>query len=200
MHRRAVVSLWSLPALVLAGVLARPGAVASVVHATARQTTPATVTYPAGWNLLGASPGTVLTGAVGPLYTLQPDGATYTSVDPGVVAPEYAQGTGPKAGVGYWAYFTSATAISIPFYPTMPQPGAGHGAIPFTIATTVRRWLMIGNPYNTAVTVDGLPGVYAYVPGEGYVFTTRLEPGQGAFAYSDTGASILLCPVVVACS
>jgi hypothetical protein len=190
--------LW-LRAVVLCGVLTSPGAAPPAALAAAQQTTPVTVMYAAGWNLVGASPGTVLSGLVGPLYTLQPAGSAYTTVTPETFAAESAQGSEPKAGTGYWAYFANATPVSIPFYPTMPQPGAGRGAIPFTIAAPIGQWLMIGNPYNTAVTVDGLPGVYAYVPGRGYIFTSRLEPGEGAFAYSETGASILLCPVVVTC-
>src|SRR5262249_39557208 len=45
------------------------------------QATPAQpLSYPAGWNLVGGSPGSTLSGAASPLYTLRPGERAYQAV------------------------------------------------------------------------------------------------------------------------
>jgi hypothetical protein len=54
-----------------------PSGDADTVTLSSKLPPPLTVTYPAGWNLVGAPDGTVLAGAQGPLYTFQADDSSY---------------------------------------------------------------------------------------------------------------------------
>lgn len=160
------------------------------------------IAYPSGWNLIGVSQGTTITGVSGPLYTLQADGGSYRPVPAGLVGQQNMVGwQGPEAGSGYWAYFSQATTLTIAAAAARPNPGESMGtASRFRIEPPAGRWVMIGNPYSGAVTVTGADVVDVYDPMQGYQETMVLRPGQGAFAYSATGLEISICPVRVVCA
>jgi hypothetical protein len=98
-------------------------------------------TYPAGWNLVSGPAGATVSGALGPLYTLQPGDTSYETVP----------NTTPLATcVGYWAYFPSGgtvtTAPGSPSCSVTPPPG---------------QWVMVGNPSPaTTLLVSGADIVY----------------------------------------
>lgn len=147
---------------------------------------PVPVTYYPGWNLIAGTEGnlpaapmqTIITGADGPLYTLQAEDSMYETVPASMPL---------RAGVGYWAYFTSGTPELL---------AQVRNAQPLTLSLPQRQSVMIGNPFPTSAAVGGADIVYIYEPGDGsYQQTTTLRPGQGAWAYSATGAAITLSPV-----
>lgn len=131
-----------------------------------------TVHYTAGWNLVAGPAGSVIAGAVGPLYTYQPGDTAYESL---------ANGTPLSEGLGYWAYF------SAPATGTLPAP---------TTAQTTRtlppgQFVLIGNPGDQNAAVTGADAVYIYTGG-GYQAATTLAPGQGAWAYSAAGGTVTI--------
>jgi IPT/TIG domain-containing protein len=127
-----------------------------------------------GWNLVGGPSGTVFSGASNPLYTWQTGDTNYQTLTP----------TSPiTSGRGYWAYYPSATTTTI------------ASATPQTIQVPlpVNNWIMVGNPGNTAATVSGADAVDIYSPvTNSYSTATTLQPGQGAWAISSTGATITI--------
>ncbi|MGH3577588.1 MAG: hypothetical protein ACRDU0_08535 [Mycobacterium sp.] len=188
----------ALVALSVVGAVSLRGPPVQV--AQGQSATPA-ITYPSGWNLIGASEGTTITGVSGQLYTLQAHGSAYQPVPAGLVGQQGMVGwTGPEAGSGYWAYFPQATTIPIAVAVALPNPGESMGtASRFHIEPPPGRWVMIGNPYSGAVTLTGADGVDIYEPTQGYQETMVLQPGQGAFAFSATGQEIVICPVRAVC-
>ncbi|MGI8552240.1 MAG: hypothetical protein ACR2PL_15865 [Dehalococcoidia bacterium] len=153
--------------------------------------TAAIVPYLAGWNLVSGPLGTQLVGLQGPLYTYDPDAGTYHAapVVPHVgLVGDYLEGDGG----GYWAYFVGSVHYAglapevlvrsgLPNYPTQYPVPAG-------------RYALIGNPYRKTATVSGADAIYVYSPDQGYQLTTMLQPGQGAWAYSSAGATLLVSP------
>jgi hypothetical protein len=134
-----------------------------------------TASYQAGWNLVAGPTGTTFSQAVGVLYTF-PAGAT-----------DYQQvpNTQPvQAGVGYWAYFSSATTVTL----------SGSGSVPMTVTAPPSQFIMIGNPSATqTVTVSGADAVYTFDPvANNYSTGNVLKPGQGAWVYSFNGATITM--------
>ena len=131
------------------------------------------VAYPAGWNLVAAPEGTIITGTSTPLYTLPAGSLNYLPI---VTA-------GPlRAGTGYWVYFMPAATQSLP----VGAPGSIHRTLP------PARWVMIGNPGATPATVLGADIVYVYDPAHGYLPETALSPGQGAWAFSFAGGMMTI--------
>jgi hypothetical protein len=129
------------------------------------------VVFPAGWNLIGVTPGTMLSGTLGPLYTQQAGGDGYTAV---------AAGTAPASGRGYWAFFPADARVLMP----ADQPAQRNVDLP------AGQWVMIGNPLPLLATVTGADLLYTYDPIEGYHETTELQPGQGAWAFSRQGEAV----------
>lgn len=138
----------------------------------------ATITYPAGWVLVGGPTGTVISGNVGPLYSWRAGDPTYEVIPPG---------TSLTAGMGYWAYFTVGGSATFP-----PIPLAT------TVSTSVplppMQFEMIGNPGTTPATVSGADVVLIYQPGGGYQQTNTLPPGRGAWAMSYAGGQAVITP------
>ncbi len=128
------------------------------------------VSYPAGWNLVAGPEGTLFSGAVGPLYTLQAGDASYRTITAADAA---------RAGYGYWAYFPQTTFIRL----------AGTVRLPQSLQLPAGQYVLIGNPANEPVAVSpGVDVLLTYDPaGRSYVPTTVLLPGQGAWAYSIDG-------------
>ncbi len=141
--------------------------------ASARRST-LTVTYPAGWNLVGGPAGTTLSGANPTLYTLQYTDSSYRSVS--------AAG-GLTGGYGYWAYFPSGGSA------LLPDGGPCVVAVPIKAG----QWVMVGNPWPTGTTtVKGVDRVLTYDPASGYKSGTTLRPGQAAWAYAGVNTTVAL--------
>jgi hypothetical protein len=131
------------------------------------------VTYHAGWNLVGAPDGTRYAGADGPIYTLQPGDMTYEA---------FPAGTPAIGGAGYWVYFGGARTLDLP---------DGQGFV--TVQLPPGQWVLIGNPSGLRTApVTGADAVFTYDPGRGYRAVNSLLPGQGALAYSQDGALITI--------
>ena len=93
-----------------------------------------TVGCRAAWNMVGRPPGTILTGAAGPLYTYQAANNAYEALPPG---------TPLQAGVGYWAYFPTATSVTLPSVALQD----------LTVQIPANHWAMVGNPLLGPVTL-----------------------------------------------
>src|SRR5579871_1649737 len=107
------------------------------------------VTYHAGWNLVGAPDGTRYAGADGPIYTLQPGDTAYEA---------FPAGTPAVAGAGYWVYFGAGRRLDLP---------DGQGFV--TIELPPGQWVLIGNPSGLRTApVSGADAVFTYDPGRGY--------------------------------
>jgi len=132
------------------------------------------VTYSAGWNLVAAPDGTVIAGAGGPLLTFQAGDTAYETLPNGSPA---------KAGRGYWAYFGSNATLML--------PQTTSGSVTMTLPPGVS--VLIGNPGSSTATITGATKVSAFDPASNsYVATTTLNPGQGAWAESDSGGAVTI--------
>lgn len=135
------------------------------------------VDYPAGWNLVGVTDGTLLSGAADPIYEVTADG------DELPVSPARPL----RGGHGYWAYFPTDTRV------TMPSVESAED----TYSLPAGRYTAVGNPVPALVSIAGADAVYTYNPIEGYHATSELQPGQAALAFSQAGgAAILSLPAV----
>jgi hypothetical protein len=135
----------------------------------------ATISYPAGWNLVSGPAGTRITGTNGPLFTLQPGDASYETLAPG---------SSLQAGLGYWVLFNAPATLTL--------PPAGLGSIARSV--TPGQMVLIGNPFASPATVSGATAVYTYDPVRGYQRTSVLQPGQGAWATSASGSIVISAP------
>lgn len=134
------------------------------------------VTYHAGWNLVGAPDGTRFAGADGPMFTLQAGDDSYEALPPGTPA---------TAGFGYWIYFPLARTVQLE-----------DGAASVSLALPAGRWVLVGNPSGTqSATVRGADAVFAYDPLRGYRPVLSLAPGEGAWAFSAGGGTLTLAAV-----
>jgi hypothetical protein len=139
------------------------------------------VTIPAGWNIVGGPSGWNLESgsgylaAPGPYYSFQAGDSTYATVPANDPLP---------AGVGVWAYFTSAQTVT----------GLAGGFLPYlTLPLLAGHWVLISNPAPQAASVSGADLVYAYDPDtQSYVQTNELQPLQGAWAYSAGGGVVTI--------
>lgn len=142
--------------------------------------------------LVGEPQGTVLSNAIGQLYTLAAGGASYIPVP---------AATALTGGVGYWALFGSPPTFG-PLPPPVPPATT-------TIALPAGQWTMVGNPFNVPVSLSAVDRSFVPVPislslngadrvlvytATGYALVTTLAPGQGAFAFSFDGGSLVLTP------
>jgi hypothetical protein len=145
------------------------------------------VTYPAGWNLIGGTPGTPVTEARGPLYWLA---VYFPSANTFMASYRPANSdTVSSLAAGYWAYFDADTTVGLRLdtEPATPVRISSQGIA------------VIGNPFSTAVNVTGPTALYRYDSDTAsYELTTSLEPGEGAVAYGPPlgsgGGDILLTP------
>ena len=132
------------------------------------------VTYNAGWNIVAGPAGTMLSGTLGPLYTLQTGDTTYETIQPG---------TPLKAGAGYLAYFPAAGQSTMP----LASPGST------SVQLAPGQFILIGNPGNTRATVAGADTLLAIDPSSGaLVPATSLAPGQGAWCMSNVGGQVII--------
>ncbi|HZU76535.1 MAG TPA: Gmad2 immunoglobulin-like domain-containing protein [Dehalococcoidia bacterium] len=137
----------------------------------------AVATYAAGWNLVAGPAGTRFSQALGPLYTLRAGDIGYRAES--AAAPA-------AGGVGYWAYFATATTVSL----------VDSGTQAASLTAPAGRWLMIGNPSATATAqIRGADVVLRYdAASANYVAVGSLAPGQGAWAISLSGGTIAIGP------
>jgi len=132
----------------------------------------------AGWNLVAIPPGTRLNPGAIALYTWQPADLGYEAVRPGEPI---------ISGYGYWAYFNSTAALTLPIgsqgpYRVVAQPG---------------QWVMIGDPSGiTSALVGGADALVTYDAASGQYRTAGvLSAGQGGWALSVAGGPITVAPL-----
>jgi hypothetical protein len=131
----------------------------------------ATAHYAAGWNIVAAPTGTVLTGVSGSLLGFGPTSSNYTEV----------ASTSIVGGRAVWAYFAGATDVAL-------------DTTAATFSQTVlppNHFAMIGNPSTTqALAIHGADLALSYDAAKGYQPVTQLAVGQGAFVLSRTGGVV----------
>ena len=163
--------------LLFLGILCALLSVAPARQPAAAQFGGATVSLPAGWNLIAAPPGTSIGGLEGALYTWQPGDSTYQ-------ASQLTDGT--SYGYGYWAYFPEGTVITL----------ATGRQTSYTVIAAAGQPFLIGNPSGlSAARITGADAVMTYDPLNGYQSIDLLPPGRGAWMYSMTGGTITVTPL-----
>lgn len=126
------------------------------------------VAYPQGWNMIAAPADGANLGT--PLYSYSTTDNAYKQVD------------SPLAGAAYWAYFDQSVTVpvllkSIDTYDVLLQPG----------------WNMVGNPFDTAVTLPSGYTAYIYNPSTGdYETSTSIPEGGGAYINSPDARTLTL--------
>lgn len=131
------------------------------------------VAYLSGWNIIAGPTGTTPAGVLGSFYTIQSGDSSYETLS----------NQSLQAGEGYWVYFP--VAISSPLPPV--------GSQTVTVPLPAGQFVLIGNPGTTPATVSGADLVLTFDPGgNGYVATTTLAPGQGAWAISQSGGTAII--------
>lgn len=145
------------------------------------------ITYPAGWNIVSGSAAAYLlsvpSALAGPLYTLRAGDTAYETVP---VGPPNSTGS-IQLAAGYWVYFGEPTEISL-------VTGGGDER---QIVAPAGQYIMIGNHGSVPATVTGADAVYTYDPVSGqYNSVAMLQGGQGAFAFSASGATITVSSLV----
>ena len=139
-----------------------------------------TVTFQAGWNLVGCPTGTVLTGATGNIFTFQAGNTAYQSfpVTTALTAPQ-----------GYWAFFTAPTTVTLATPPTATSQ---------TVTLPVNQFIMAGNPFGVPVSLTGASQVFVYNTTTGqYQTATTLQPCQGAWVISPSGGTLTITNMLV---
>jgi hypothetical protein len=127
---------------------------------------------PQGWNLVAVPNGTVPGGNA---LTLQANDTGYESVP---------AGTPLVAGLGYWVFAPSRSAVPL-----------SAGASTANITAPAGQFIMVGNPSGILpATVTGADILVGFDPSRGYFQITNnmLSPGQGAFALSVAGGRIVM--------
>jgi hypothetical protein len=129
----------------------------------------ASVSYPAGYNLIGVPTGTVLTV---PVYTDYPGNADTQTIP---------AGTPLTGGTGYWAIFAAATAVNLP-----------AGSTSATVQAAAGQYTLVGNPSATAAaTVQGADLLQQFNAALNvFLPVTTLAPGSAALAYSAAGGTL----------
>jgi PKD repeat protein/heat shock protein HslJ len=155
---------------------AAAGNTASVTIGPAAPTGPS-VSYAAGWNLVGGPGGSTFPQANGPLYTFQAGNTAYQSIP---------NTQGIVGGQGYWAFFTAQTTVTF----------AGDSTSPITVQAPANQYIMVGNPSVTGpATVTGADVVYVWdATGGAYASQTTIAPGRGAWALRSTAGSVTITP------
>ncbi|HLZ69252.1 MAG TPA: hypothetical protein VKV26_05005 [Dehalococcoidia bacterium] len=169
--------LWLPLLLFLAGGRAAPHTGVAQTATPTGGPPPLLIPYSAGWNLISVTQAGAGIPENVQLYTLAPGGMTYAAVSP----------TDTKPGVGYWAYFPTDNHVLL-----IPQTLCQSCGAPLSpITLPAGQWVMTGDPITAPVTLTGADAVYVYGASTGqYQQSTRLYPGQGAFAYSAAGSKL----------
>ena len=132
---------WSNLAVLLLGLLIVALSCLGTRRALA-QTYPApqgcgSVAYEAGWNLVGGSSGTLLTGAAA-IYGLAPGATSFANLS---------ENTALFGGEGVWAYFYNPTTIT--------SPCVGTASLTYTEPAGSSS---VGDPYNTPAVLSASGG------------------------------------------
>ena len=137
------------------------------------------VTLASGWNLVGGTTGTQITGALSSLYTFQASDSTYES---------FPTSAALSGGVGVWAFFSSPTPVALPFV----------AAQTLMFALPVSHFIMAGNPTDGPVSLSGADVVDTFnTATNSYTSSTgavTLQPGQGAWVFSRFGGTLTITP------
>ncbi len=140
----------------------------------------ATVTFPAGWNLIGGPPGSCISGASDPVYGVAPGPDTQHPYATLITSP-----TVPLPPGAIWAYFPDGGSLAL----VSAAPSPGHGACIAEPAGPLPNggWVPITNldPIGDAIIVSGASELLLYEAGNSYVETDRIPPGRGAWALAD---------------
>lgn len=132
-----------------------------------------TVTYHAGYNLVGGPRGTLFSAASGSLYTLLPGDSGFRTIL--TVQPTY-------DGYGYWAYFPQDVTVQM----------NGRGASFYSVDAPADQWFLLGNEIGSLpMRVLGADAVYVYDAESGqYQSASALQPGQAAWVKSNQGGTV----------
>jgi len=135
------------------------------------------VSYPAGWNLVGAPGGTPFTRANSPLYTWQPGDTEYEVLRAAL---------GVQGGYGYWVYFAQPTTLAL----------TGISAPTASLMVPAGDFVMVGNPSATAaVPIHGATYALGWDPQSGqYKQVSALAPGAAAWVYVNDATVVTLGP------
>ncbi len=132
-----------------------------------------TITLSSGWNLVDQSVLNALNVQTNQVYSDYWNGHSY-------------QSTGNSVADGIWVYTSNSTTIPI----TPPS------SLSESTTISANTWGMVGNPYDTAVSLALQAGdvAYTYDPTSGqysqpYSSTFILPPGQGAWLFSASGGT-----------
>lgn len=128
------------------------------------------ITYPAGWNLVGLPDSSIIPGPLRAFLTFEAGDTAYHPVQ------------NLQPGHGYWAFFTVPTTAMLPF----------TGPVTLTEPLPAGQYVMVGNPGSAAAIPSGADAVYIYDPATGYQAADQLPPGAGAWAYSARGGTLTI--------
>ncbi len=128
-----------------------------------------TVTYSAGWNMVGGPAATTFSGATGlDIYSN------------GAYSPAPAIVTNPCAGM--WAYFPGPTAVAL-----------ATSTVPSVTCPLAGGWNLIGNPFSgSALVPAGTIAYYWNADAARYDLVTSIPAGGSAWIYSTGVATITL--------
>ena len=134
---------------------------------------PPIVTLSAGWNLVDENVMSALSNQGTQVSSDYWNGQSY-------------QSTANSTADGIWVYLSSGATVSI----------SPSSSLSKTVSIAQKSWGMIGNPYNTSVSVTLQQGDVAYTYdasagnySQGFTGAVTLQPGQGAWLYSASGGS-----------
>lgn len=120
-------------------------------------------------------------------WTVQTNPAAGTSLL-GVSDPStticFAVATPLAAPEGYWAYFPSATTVTLPTVAAQAT----------TLVLPPGHYTMVGDPFDGPAVLTGADAVSTYSASTGYESTTTLQPGQGAWVLSRGGGTLTISP------
>lgn len=147
---------------------------------TAQDKTSLTLSYPAGWNLISGPALAGLAQIRAPVYTRQLGDSEYQTVQRTLLD------LGNADSEGFWVYLPASVTTTLSDF---------YGSVPSRATVPVGQWLLIGNPSPIEpATVDGADRIYTYDPLNGYLPTSQLGPGQGAWVYSAKGGVVTVTP------
>ena len=135
----------------------------------------ASVSYAAGYNLVGGPTGTALTGSAGTLFTFQATDTNYEVINGNIV-------TAPEA---FWAFFSKATTINQPCV-------TGNGA---SVTLPANHFIMVGNPFNRSIALNASGAtIYTFNTATNsystFTGSATLGVGQGAWIISPAAGTL----------
>ena len=132
-----------------------------------------------GWTIVGGPAGTVISGNVGPLMTMDASGKNYVKVD---------SSTPLAAGQGYLAYFNGPSPV------TLASPSS-QASVSVTLPAGV--WTLVGNPFQAFAFLKGADCLMYFGPNtassdpqaRSYTPLNGLFIGEGGWAFSINGGT-----------